>query len=208
MILKSNLRSISITSILLVLSVIFIAFSIGKINSLNSRVQILSTNNSTLLGQVVESRDKSDNLVSTVQALIVDKNELKSINGELSKRLKDLSVKYSDVSSVAEVLVRENVTLKAILKDSIRVKVINDTIVVDTLKCFSKVDKYNSIFGCIDGDSIDINMQSNVPLTIVMENVYKHKFLWMKWGVINKRLKVTTDNPNVSFPEVRLYIPK
>jgi len=207
-IMTKELRNFLIISGSLFIVMLLANIAFNRIADLKKELAIANMNTSTLLQEKNEVVGKNGELIIGIQALILDKTELELGNAELSKKLKDMGINYNKVSSAAQVLATENTRLKLALKDSVRVKVVKDTLRIDTLRCFSKADKYNLVSGCIDGDSIDLNIQTKVPLTIVMTNVYKHKFLWWRWGVINKKLEVSSDNKNVTFPNVKLYIPK
>ena len=181
----------------------------NKINQLQTENEILRANNSSLSSGQSELLTKNGLLYSEVQGLIVDKNELKKINVDIYNKLKELDVNYKNTAGVIQVLASENKKLKMALVDSMRVYIKGDTTYIDTLKCFSKIDKYSKISGCIiNGDSVDIEYKSEVPLTIVLEKMYKHKFLWFKWGVLNEKLIVTSENKSVTFPTIKLYRPE
>ena len=197
--------SVIVISVAVIISFYIMSVSIDKLKDSND---VLSSNNKSLTTGVKTLTVKNGDLMTQVGGLIVDKDELKSENEQLLKNLKDIGIKYKDISSVASVLAKENRSLRLRLKDSIIITTVDNVQYVDTVKCFSKKEKYFEITGCINSDSVDINYSSIVPLDIVMSKTYKHKFLWWRWGVINNKLTVTSENKSVSFPTVKLYIPK
>ena len=193
-----------------IISILSIAasISISKINKLNSKIDTLSINNATLIKGQESMFAKNGELLTQVQGLLVSKKELSDLNYELSKKLKALGINYNDVSSTAQLLIKENKSLKLALKDSVRIRIVNDTVYKDSMKCFNYYSKYDSIQGCIVKDSVELVKKTQVPITIILENVYKHKFLWWKWGVLTQKLNVISDNKDVYFTNVKLYIPK
>lgn len=205
---QKELRNFLIITGVILVGVIISYSNYETIKRLNKEKSILEMNYNTVLNENTIFIGKNGELITKVDGLIVDKKELSKINEDLSRKLKSAGVKYNDVAGVADVLAKENSKLKLLLKDSVRVTIKKDTIKIDTLKCFDYKSEYDSISGCIENDTVYIDKSIKVPLTIVMENVYKHKFLWWKWGVINKKLVVTSDNPGITFPEIHLYIPK
>ena len=203
----STIKKIGVIVISLAVAISFYIMYVS-IENLKAENDILSTNNTTLRNGVKTLSVKNGDLMTQVGGLIVDKDELKSENEQLLKNLKDIGIKYKDISSVATVLAKENRRLRLQLYDSIVINTVDSIQYIDTVKCFSKKEKYFEITGCINSDSVDINYSSIVPLDVVISKTYKHKFLWWRWGVVNNKLTVTSENKSVSFPTVKLYIPK
>ena len=197
--------AVIVISVAVIISFYIMSVSIDKLKDSND---VLSSNNKSLTTGVKTLTVKNGDLMTQVGGLIVDKDKLKSENEQLLKNLKDIGIKYKDISSVATVLAEENRRLRLQLYDSIVINTVDSIQYIDTVKCFSKSDKYFSITGCISNDSVDLKYSSIVPLDIVMSKTYKHKILWWRWGVINEKLTVTSENKSVSFPTVKLYIPK
>lgn len=178
------------------------------IKSLHDKINVLNNNNYTLTTSVQEITTKYDNIVVSSQALIVDKRELAELNDSLNHRLKELNIKFKNTDAVASIYAKEIKKLKAAVRDSLIYVHSTDTFKVDTLKCFNYIDAYTKVNGCFINDSVDITYQSEVPIDIIIENVYKHKFLWLRWGVISRKLYVTSSNKSVKFTNIKLYIPK
>lgn len=192
-------------AIAVVLYVIYNTTEISNLRVENSR--LLSNNESLVTGNEYV-RMKNKQLATTVEGLELDNSELKNINTEFYNKLKYLGVKYDKTSSVAQALATENKKLSLALKNTQVIVSNGDTVYLDTLKCFSYNSKYDSISGCIDGDSVSFTKKTTVPVSIVMENIYKHKFLWWSWGIKNRKLLLTSDNQDIKFTDVKLYIPK
>lgn len=195
---------------LLVIIVFIIVFICTNeyIKSLHNKIDVLTSNNYALTTSVNEITTKYDNVVVTTQALIVGKKELAETNDSLYKRLKELNIRFRDTDAAAKLYAKEIKKLKLAIRDSLVYVNIKDTIRVDTLKCFDYADKYTKVDGCIQSDSVSINYSAEVPIDIIIENVYKHKFLWFKWKPISKKVYVTSDNKAIKFTNIKLYIPK
>ena len=167
----------------------------------------LKSDKVTLLTGLTEQANKNNELVYIVNGLHVNEKELKKYNADLQNKLKDNDIKFKNLNSIVSTQQNIILSLKTALKDSTRITIINDTIYSDTIKCFNYSDSYNNITGCIDEDSIFTTLKAAIPLDIFIENIYKYKFLWWRWKVINYKVKVTTPNPSATITDLNLYIP-
>lgn len=179
----------------------------SQLNKAYNTIDKLRSDRISLIKDTEVLKTDKGNLLNIVHGLNVDKKELKQLNDSILNQLKDYKVKLKDVSEIVTIQQTTIIKLNQKLKDSTIVKIEKDTMYLDTIKCFDYKDDYNTLTGCIEDDTINATFSSSVPLNIVMENIYKHKFLWFKWGVINKKLIVTTPNKAVTFPDIKLYIP-
>lgn len=205
---EKELNKFMIFIVISIAAILYTVYNITTISNLKNDNKILSANNKSLVTGNEYLEMKNGQLATTVDGLIIDKSELKKINLEFYNKLKDLGVKYDKTSSVAQALATENKKLTLALKNTQVIIKNGDTVYLDTLKCFTYNNKYDSISGCITNDSISITKKTSVPVSIIMDNVYKHKFLWWSWGIVNRKLLLTSDNPDVKFTDVKLYIPK
>lgn len=190
--------------ILIVISYIYI---ISQLEYANKKIYTLESDKIGLREGIKVLYNENNQLTYQVKGLHVTQKELKEYNSDLEKKIKDNNIKVKNLDAI--IVTQQNliVTLKSKLKDSVRVKIVNDTVVVDTIKCFDYTDKYNTITGCIEDDSVSATFSAITPLTILVENEYKHKFLWWQWKVINRKVTVTSDNPSVKITDLQLYIP-
>lgn len=179
----------------------------SQLNKAYNTIDKLRSDRISLIKDTEVLKTDKGNLLNIVHGLNVDKKELKQLNDSILNQLKDYKVKLKDVSEIVTIQQTTIIKLNQKLKDSTIVKIEKDTMYLDTIKCFDYKDDYNTLTGCIEDDTINATFSSSVPLNIVMENIYKHKFLWFRWGVINKKLIVTTPNKAVTFPDIKLYIP-
>lgn len=179
----------------------------SQLNKAYNTIDKLRSDRISLIKDTEVLKTDKGNLLNIVHGLNVDKKELKQLNDSILNQLKDYKVKLKDVSEIVTIQQTTIIKLNQKLKDSTIVKIEKDTMYLDTIKCFDYKDDYNTLIGCIEDDTINATFSSSVPLNIVMENIYKHKFLWFRWGVINKKLIVTTPNKAVTFPDIKLYIP-
>lgn len=195
--------------LLVVIAGIIVTISTNEyIKSLHNKIEVLTSNNYALTTSVNEITTKYNNAVITTQALILSKDELAATNDSLYNRLKELNIKYKNTDAVAKLYAKEIKKLKLSVRDSLIYIVDKDTVAIDTLKCFEYVDKYTKVDGCLQSDSITLNYSAEVPIDIIIENVYKHKFLWFRWKPVSKKIYVTSDNKSVKFTNIKLYIPR
>lgn len=190
--------------ILVVISYIYI---ISQLEYANKKIYTLESDKIGLREGMKVLYNENNQLTYQVKGLHITQKELKKYNSDLEKKIKDNNIKFKNLDAVIETQQNLIVTLRSKLKDSVRVKIVNDTVVIDTIKCFDYTDNYNTITGCIEDDSVSATFSAITPLTILVENVYKHKFLWWQWKVINRNVTVTSDNPSVKITDLQLYIP-
>jgi len=205
---KSELKKLLVFVSLTILCVLSIAIVKNTIDELLIENAELRINNNTLISGNNELEAKNGQLMTSVEGYIADKRELSIVNRKLYDELKELGLKYNSMSSIAQATATENKNLKLKLQYTPIHVIKKDTSYIDTLKCFKYENKYDTISGCISNDSISIVKKSTIPVTIVMQNEYKYRFLWFKWKVINQKLIITSDNQDVRFTNVKLYIQK
>ncbi len=192
---------------LLLLGMVLVWYLWFNLNKAHETIDILESDRTALLNDVKVITAENNDLLYTVQGLHVSNKELKEYNNDLARRLKEYDIEFKKTEGVITAQQKLIVTLNEKLKDRTQVRYENDTIILDTLKCFDFKDDYNTITGCIKEDTISATFSSEVPLDIVLENVYKYKFLWWRWKIINRKVTATSPNKSVHFTDIKLYIP-
>lgn len=187
------------TKILIFLSVIILgALSIHKINTLKEENKRLSNNQSALMTEnnYYKVRD-SLNVISTYQ-LEFKIAELEKYRQEDLKLIKDLKISKSSLEKIIDIKTQSVNKYKALLRDSVT----RDTVInrIDTIKCFEYKSMWTDIKGCINKDSVDLQIKNRESL-IAIENLEKKKFLFFKlpiwlFGYKSKKLDVISNNPN------------
>lgn len=187
------------TKILIFVSVIILgALSIHKINALKEENKRLSNNQSVLMTEnnYYKVRD-SLNAISTYQ-LEFKIAELEKYRQEDLKLIKDLKISKSSLEKIIDIKTQSVNKYKALLRDSI----MRDTIInrIDTIKCFEYKSVWTDIKGCINKDTVNLQIKNRESL-IAIENLEKKKFLFFKlpiqlFGYKSKKLDVISNNPN------------
>lgn len=187
------------TKILIFLSVIILgALSIHKINTLKEENKRLSNNQSALMTEnnYYKVRD-SLNVISTYQ-LEFKIAELEKYRQEDLKLIEDLKISKSSLEKIIDIKTQSVNKYKALLRDSVA----RDTVInrIDTIKCFEYKSVWTDIKGCINKDTVDLQIKNRESL-IAIENLEKKKFLFFKlpiwlFGYKSKKLDVISNNPN------------
>ena len=182
-------------------------YLLNQVAQYETRVDRLNADKASLLSGMTTLENSNNELLYQAKGLLLDKEQLNLVNDSLLRQLKSFKIKYEDATSVITAQQKVIIGLRTKLKDSIIVVKTDSSYRVDTIKCFNYADKYNKVEGCIEKDEVAMNIQIQAPLVIVVENEYKHKFLWWKWKVINQKVNVMSPNKSLLFTEVKLYIP-
>lgn len=180
-------------------SIVVFAFMLESINSLNKENKRLKSNQEILIVEkesvVAEAQryKASDSLnaikVSQLQFTLKEYERYRKDDMLLIKQLNLKNAELKKVITSQSFTINE---LSAKLVDSIRPGEI------DTIKCFNYKSKWTDAHGCIDNDSIELQINNREALTIVESIVYKRflGFLWKTKKVKSKSVDVVSQNPN------------
>lgn len=70
---------------------------------------------------------------------------------------------------------------------------------IDTTKCLAFSDKFTTLSGCFQGDSINLLVENRDSLTTQVSSIPRHRLLWWSWGVKAIQLDILSKNPNSKF---------
>ena len=118
-----------------------------------------------LMGEVKRYKMKDSLNVASVSSLNLTVEELKKYRAEDVKLIKELKLRP---------------------KDSLVYK-------IDTVGCFHYRDKWLRVDACI-ADSL-MTIESRDSITQVVHAIYKHRFLWWRWGIKGFRQEIVNFNP-------------
>ncbi len=119
--------------------------------------------------------------VASIDALNYTVDELKKYRADDAKLIKELKLRPKDVQYITHT---ETVT-----RDSLVYLPGPDS-------CFHYRDKWLSVDACLRDSSMVV--QSRDSIVQVIHAVYKHRFLWWRWGLKGVRQEVVNFNPNAS----------
>lgn len=187
--------------ILVALLVAITAFN--KIKSLKEENTRLRNNQDILLteNQVITSKNQKYKVSDSLNAIKVSEleftlNEYKRYKAEDLKIIKQLKTGKSDLQKVISSQTKTITSLYAALNDSIKIDTIMNQI--DTLRCFDYKSKWIDIKGCINKDTVDLQIKNRESLKIVETIIYKRflGFLWKTSKVKKRQVDIVSENPN------------
>jgi len=107
-----------------------------------------------------------------IESLKIDKKRLKQITTAQTQTIYDLS---------------------ANVHDSI---VYRDNFIIDTLHCINIADKWFDLSGCINRESKFEGRFENRDSLLYVEHIIPKRFLFIKWGVKERRQEIVSRNPH------------
>lgn len=164
---------------------LFIVININtKIRTDRDRLQ----NNQSSLLETVKHYKYADSLNAvSVSALQLKVSELKKYRAEDSKLIKELKIRPKDVEYITKT--------EIVTRDSL-------VYVIDSVGCFRYSDKWLKVDACVNDSSMII--QSRDSIAQVLHPVYKHRFLWWRWGLKGVQQDIINFNPRskIEYSEV------
>lgn len=181
---KTNIIVTILVLLLITLSLVFFAkYQNAKKEAQRQKqnVEILNKNYKTYKNAFGETIAQVDGLKYTI-------DELKTNEQKLYKELKDNKIKLKNVQAITEIRTVTKVQFKTI------------TQYVDSAKCFSYKDKWNTVEGCFTTkDTVAISIETRDSLNIIPEIIPKYRFLFWTWGAKGIKLNVISKNPYTKF---------
>jgi hypothetical protein len=67
---------------------------------------------------------------------------------------------------------------------------------MDTLRCIEIINKWFNLSGCIDANSKFAGRFENRDSLLYVEHIIPKKFLFIKWGIKERRQEIVFQNPH------------
>lgn len=163
---------------LLVVLLVVIAVLFQQNHTLRTERDRQISNVETLMGEVKLYKVKDSLNVASVSSLNLTVEELKKYRAEDAKLIKELKLRPKDVEYIAKTEIKT--------KDSLIYK-------IDTVGCFHYRDKWLRVDACIADSSMVIETRDSIAQ--IVHAIYKHRFLWWKWGIKGFRQEIVNFNP-------------
>lgn len=163
---------------LLVVLLVVIAVLFQQNHTLRTERDRQISNVETLMGEVKLYKVKDSLNVASVSSLNLTVEELKKYRAEDAKLIKELKLRLKDVEYIAKTEIKT--------KDSLIYK-------IDTVGCFHYRDKWLRVDACIADSSMVIETRDSIAQ--IVHAIYKHRFLWWKWGIKGFRQEIVNFNP-------------
>lgn len=161
-------------------------------------------NNQEVLFSEAQNYKVSDSLNAIkIQSLQLELSDVKKHYAEKMELLKKAQVEISTLQQLTLAQTKSLNQIKLRLRDSVRI----DTLVIDTVPCFSYFSKWFDIQGCVLDDSIDLQVQNRESL-ILATSLRKKKFLFFKlpvwlFGYKQEDVDIISENPNTVITEFK-----
>ena len=147
----------------------------------------LQSNQSSLL-ETVKHYKYADSLNAvSVGVLQLKVSELNEYRAEDAKLIKELRIRPKDVEYITKT--------EIVTRDSL-------VYVIDSVGCFHYSDKWLKVDACVNDSSMII--QNRDSIAQVLHPIYKHRFLWWRWGLKGVQQEVINFNPRskIEYSEV------
>lgn len=191
-----------ISSIVLVILYVFTILYIRNLRSENLRLRV---NQEALLTESEQFKVRDSlNAIKAIQ-LELKISELEKYRASDLELIKDLKISKSELEGIIDVNAKTILSLKAALKDSIRIDAVTNQI--DTLRCFEYHSKWSDVEGCVSKDSLEYMHIENRESLKAIEHLEKKKFWFIKlpiwlFGYKNKQFTVVSNNPNTVITDI------
>lgn len=162
----------------------------GTITDLEQNVNYITKTARTY--KVKAGRTDSLNVLS-IQKLNLDKDSYQEYRQADAKLIKALGVKLKRVRSVMASQTKTIYNLKSNVRDSI---VYRDSLHVDTLRCVGQITPWYSFNGCIYPGDVFEGSLATIDSLIYIEHIIPKKFLFIRWGVKERRQEIISKNPS------------
>lgn len=184
-----------ITLALLLVGVI--TYDLSLVKSLKDNNAQLISNQKILLDSVSHYVVSDSLNAAKVGALKLSLGEYKKYRAEDTKLISTLKSKLSDISKVISTKVRTEYKIKTEIRDSI----IRDTL---QLACFDYRSKWADVSGCIDRDTVELQVINRESLKVVETIQYKRflGFLWKTNKIKSQTVDVVSENPNTQIVDI------
>ena len=152
----------------------------------------LSGNQEALLQDVAFYRTRDSLSAAGVQRLQLSLGEIRRHRDELAETCEKLNLRLRDLQTASTTAQETRYRIETLWRDSL---VRRDSLVCDTLRCFSFADPWITLDGCSDGERITADIETRDTLVQIVRRVPR-KFLWFRWGTKAIRQEVYSKNPH------------
>jgi len=147
----------------------------------------------TLLGDIDSYRTKDSLHAVSVGEMQLKLSELKKYRSDDMLLIETLQVDKKRLQKITTAQTQTIYELNASVHDSI---VYINPYIPDTLRCITIKDKWFDMTGCIDLNSKFTGRFENRDSLLYVEHVIPKKFLFIKWGVKERRQEIVSRNPH------------
>lgn len=167
-----------------------------QIESVKEDRDTYKRNTHTLLGDVERYRTKDSLQAVSVSELCLTFDEYENDRQEDMKLIKQLKADKSRLQQVITAQTETDYYLSGTVDESILYRQEGDGCVADTLQCIDINEKWFDLHGCIDKNSKFTGKFESRDSLLYVEHVIPKRFLFIKWGVKERRQDIVSRNPH------------
>ena len=179
---------------------IIIAFLAGATVFLTNRLkkekaekELYQKNTDVLMGKI-ETYNANDSLnVVSIGRLELKLSEYEKYRAEDLELISSLKVDKKRLEQITTAQTQTIYELQGSVRDSI---VYMDNYIVDTLRCLDIANKWFDLHGCSNKKNQFSGTFENRDSLVYVEHVMPKKFLFIKWGVKERKQEILSKNPN------------
>jgi len=146
-----------------------------------------------LLNEMNDYRTKDSLNAVSVSELQLKLSEVEQYRSEDMKLIASLQADRKRLQQITSAQTQTNYSLNTIVRDSI---VYRDHYQVDTIRCIDIAEKWFDLHGCIDANSKFAGKFENRDSLLYVEHVIPKRFLFIKWGIKERRQEIVSRNPH------------
>jgi len=148
-----------------------------------------------LASDLTRYRTRLDEEVVSSQALRLQCAEFERLRAEDADRIRRLGIRLRRLEASSRTVARSDLALRAPLRDTV-IRRIRDTVVLrDTLRMFRWHDRWVSVEGLLQADSVACRIESIDTLRQIVHRIPR-RFLFIRWGTKALRQEVWSTNPH------------
>lgn len=195
---------------ILVISVIIVLVGYGVFlfqenASLKKVNEVQKSNIESLITGIDTIRLKNNQQAIEVKNLQLTAQDFQTYKKDAVKTIENMGIKiknlqsYSRTDMIIKIPVEGKVKFQA--QNPKENELVDEDSIDDCLEDYVAVidihEPYLDVHGTIVGETVELEVNTEVKLEQVASIIPKHKFLWWSWGVKAVKQTITTDNPYV-----------
>ena len=177
--------------LIIVTLVCILSITVSNFRQIQHERDVYRENVQTLFDSLREMRIDSVKTAYTVSRLRLEKDEFEKRYREDAETIKKLNLRIKDLQSVSKV----GIEVEAKIQEPIKQQAI-EPLDIQPIK-LSTSNQHQTVNLIVSRDSISGYVRMNANLSQYVYLVYRHRFLWWRWGVKGIRQTIVSDNPYV-----------
>jgi len=188
-----NLKIYIILGIIIISLAGTTAFLTDRLKKEKAEKELYQKNTDVLMGKV-EAYKANDSLNAvSIGRLELKLSEYKKYRADDLELISSLKVDKKRLEQITTAQTQTIYELKGSVRDSI---VYVDNYIVDTLRCLDIANKWFDLHGCINKKNEFSGTFENRDSLVYVEHIVPKKFLFIKWGVKERKQEILSKNPN------------